>query len=522
MTRQLDDLMDSLVADYSDQLGRGVVSPLEDYLEQVPAEHRDSLERCLKMIEAGLSRVSPGATPLAPGVELDGFRLERELGRGGMAVVWLAEEIDLRRTVALKILRPGLAVDGRHVDRLRREALAVARLDHPHILRVYRVGEAQGHHYIATEYVDGPTLAEVLEQVGGSGVRSATGLYLAVGMPENQRVHDTFEAAFVALLVPVARALAVAHEVGIVHRDLKPSNILIRRDGRLVIGDFGLAKAETDPDLSLTGEVLGTPFYMSPEQVSRAASQVDFRTDVYSLGVTLYEGLSGKRPFEGDTVYQLFEAITTRTPPSLRSIHRQITSDADSVVRRAMARERDERYSNAMDLAVDLDLLSQGRPTHARAEEGGTLRQLRAALRRASYGEGIDFRSTTTFLGIPLVHVHSGKPKPGKRRCVARGWIAFGDVAIGGLAVGGVALGGVTFGGCAVGLLAAVGGAALGGVAIGGVAIGGIATGGLAVGYLALGGIAVGAHVVWGTVRDPVAVDFFGRWMPCLRLYLGR
>jgi hypothetical protein len=334
------------------------------------------------------------------------------------------------------------------------------------------------------------------------------------------------------LLVPVARALAVAHELGIVHRDLKPSNILIRRDGRPLISDFGLAKAEADPDLSLTGEVLGTPFYMSPEQVSRAKSQVDFRTDVYSLGVTLYEGLSGQRPFEGETVYKLFDAITNCTPSSLRSIHRQITTDAESVVRRAMARDPSDRYGNAMDLAVDLDLLSQGRPTHARAEEGGTWRQLRAALRRAEHGEGIDFRSTTTFLGIPLLHVNLGVPKRGKRRSVAKGWIAFGDVAIGAVAIGGLALGGLTVGGCAVGLLSvagcaigalvALGGFAMGGVAIGGLAIGGIAAGGMGIGYIAFGGGAIGTHIVSHDTSDPVAVEFFHRWMPFLREYLRR
>ena len=151
--KNLDDLMDSLVAEYSDLLARGQEPAPEEYLGQVPEEHRAQLARCLQMVEVGLANVPAGESVLQPGTVLGRFRIQRVLGSGGMATVYLAEELELEREVALKVLRAGLATEPRHVDRFRREALAVAKIHHSHILQVYSVGEAGGHHYIAMEYV---------------------------------------------------------------------------------------------------------------------------------------------------------------------------------------------------------------------------------------------------------------------------------------------------------------------------------------------------------------------------------
>ena len=523
----LDDFSDRLVADFSDRLARGESPRREEYLSQVPEAQRDQLERCLAMVEAGLAQVPARGATLEPGSVLDGFRIERVLGRGGMAVVYLAEELRLERRVALKILRPGLATERRHVDRFRREALAVARIRHPHILQVYSVGEADGYHYIAMEHADGPSLADVLETLPSEREWSAGDLAEATGVSSLAR-EPSFERALAFLLAPVARAVAVAHEMGIIHRDIKPSNILIHRDGRAVITDFGLAREDGNLALSLTGEVLGTPFYMSPEQVLQGERNVDARTDIYSLGVTLYEALTGKRPFEGKTPYAVFDAIRNVTPVALRSVAAGRSRDAQALVRKAMAKAPERRYPSVMDLAVDLEALARGEATQARFAEGSVARRALSALAAAGTGRGLEYRSRRSFLGLPLVHINLGPPDRGRRRR-AKGWLAIGDVATGGFALGGVAFGGIAFGGCSAGAVSigggavglfALGGGALGLLALGGAAVGVVAFGGGAVGYYAAGGGAFGAHVISGARIDDEAVRWFSEYAPWLMDYL--
>ncbi len=523
--RTLDDLMDSLVADYSDQVAQGLMPPKEDYLNQVPREHREALGRCLSMIESGMARAPSGDLALQPGMEFDGFRIECVLGRGGMSIVYLAEDVRLRREVALKVLRPGLAVERRNVDRFRREAMAVAKVRHPHILEIYSVGAASGHHYIAMEYVCGPNLAEVFDRLPRHRELTARDLADAASAPGLAAGRESYEEALVALMSSVARAVAVAHELGIVHRDLKPSNILVHGDGRPVVTDFGLAKEEGDMALSLTGEVLGTPYYMSPEQVVTERSRVDGRTDIYSMGVTLYEGLTGRRPFEGETVYAVFEAIRNLTPPSVRALAPWCSRNAQEVVRKAMQKTPGARYRNAMDLAVDLEALAAGQSTQALLEQGGPVRRFFNTLRRAFSGARFEYKSPRTFLGVPLVHINLG-PGEGRRRRVAKGWIAVGPVAIGGCCFGSVSLGGLALGGCSVGLVGlgglAVGGVALGGCALGtlfgagGFATGLVAFGGCAVGYYAMGGNAFGQYVYCARRQDPEAIEWFSTYMSWL------
>lgn len=511
----LDDRIDRLVAEYSDALAAGRAPRKQTFLERVPPAARAGLERCLKMLEAGLVQPPAPGSLLVPGAHLGRYRLMRELGRGGMALVWLAQDTELRRAVALKILRPGLALEAAHVDRFRREALAIARLKHPSIVQIHDVGSERGFHYLAMEYVEGPSLARVLESLGPVAGRhySSEELARAAGIPALARAERNLEQALARLFATVAEALAQAHAHGIVHRDVKPSNLLLRADGTPVVVDFGLARADGDPALSLTGDTLGTPHYMSPEQAWIAGAKLDHRTDVYSLGVCLYEALAGVRPFEGASVLEVFEKIRTSLPPSLGALERRASRDASAVVRRAMARTPEERYTDARALAEDLAALADGLPTHARLAEGGELRRFFATWRTLRSGRTFEYVSPRTLLGWPLVHVHSGPRAPGQDKRVARGWIASSpEVAIGGLALGGRAYGGIACGGIACGVLFSWGGIALGlvssfgGMALalfsfGGVAAGYLPIGGASFGYGAIGGFAVGRYAMGGEAR---------------------
>ena len=527
-TESLDDRLDALVARYAERLERGDKRGPEDLLAEIPPTLHGELKRCLRLLEVGLGRGTPAPTPIGPGTVFDGFRIERELGRGGMAIVYLARQLELNRAVALKVLRPGLALDERHVERFRREALAVARLSHPHIVQIYGVGVGCGHPYLAMEYVEGPSLAELFAHLPEVGKRTAEDLARAVGWPLERVLGKSFEMALAELLAPAARALATAHEVGLVHRDIKPSNILIRKDASAVIADFGLAKGDGDASLSLSGEPLGTPYYMSPEQATMIEARVDRRTDVFSFGVVLYEGLAGARPFEGHTLVEVLDAVRNQEPLPLRAKDRRTSTNAQAVVRRAMARDREQRYPSALELAVDLNALAQAQTTQARTLDGGSLRRAWSTYRGLTCGSLIEYRSQTEFLGWPLFIMRNSR-RPEGRRALARGWIAIGPRAIGAVAIGGWASGIVAIGGFTSGLvgiggfslsLLALGGLTCGGFAIGGVSAGYAALGGLAAGQYACGGKAIGVHVVDAKRRDPEAVEFFREqaWMASLMM----
>jgi hypothetical protein len=518
---ELEDFLDALVAEYSDELGAGKHPRKQVYLERAPAAARAGLERCLKMIEAGLASAPSAAVPLASGLVLGRYRLVRELGRGGMALVWLAQDSELCRPVALKILRPGLALEQAHVDRFRREALAIAKLAHRSIVQIHDVGADKGFQYLAMEYVEGPSLARVLEALGPDARErwSAEELARAAGIPALAARGRTLEQALAALLVPVAEALQAAHENGIVHRDVKPSNILVRKDGTPVVADFGLAKSDGDPALSITGDTLGTPYYMSPEQAWLADVRVDHRTDVYSLGVCLFEALGGSRPFDGKSALEVFEKIRTALPPSLTSVEERVTHDAAAVVRKAMAREPAQRYEDARAFAAELVALAQGLPTQARVAQGGALRRGCTSLRMYASGAPYEYRSHRTFLGLPLVHVINGPRLPGRPKRVARGWFATSpDVAIGGIALaqhayGGIACGGIScgilfsFGGMALGLLTSFGGISAALLSWGGISAGHLAFGGVAVGYGAIGGLSFGRYAMGGNPHGTYVIS---------------
>ena len=263
------------------------------------------------------------------------YRLRRELARGGMAAVWEAEDKVLTRRVAIKVLHPHLAGDDGFRTRFRREAVAAARLAHPHIVTTYDTGRDADVAYIVMELVDGTTLARLLKAQGPLPVAKA-----------------------IDVAVQVADALACAHTHGVVHRDVKPANILLRDDGHVKVADFGIAKAGAGHDLTRTGVVMGTAKYLSPEQVS--GHPADAGSDIYALGIVLYEMLCGAPPFVGDTELSTAVARLTAAPGSLRDRRQDVPRSLEAVVLRSLARDPAARYRTAEEmraslLAVDSD-----------------------------------------------------------------------------------------------------------------------------------------------------------------------
>jgi eukaryotic-like serine/threonine-protein kinase len=269
------------------------------------------------------------AAGVSAGALLGGrYRLEDLLASGGMAQVWLGTDEVLRRAIAVKILHQHLAADETFVTRFRHEAIAVARLSHPSIVNVYDTCSDDGIEAIVMELVRGQTLRQRLDD----------------------GPVDPWVAANIA--AQVASALAVAHAAGLVHRDIKPANILLSEDGRVKVGDFGIAKAAESADLTQEGSFLGTAKYLAPEQVE--AKPVDGRTDLYSLGVVLYEMLCGRVPFEGDSSSSTALARLHSDPQRPRLVKAGVPRELEAITMRLLAREPAGRYATATDVRAAL------------------------------------------------------------------------------------------------------------------------------------------------------------------------
>ena len=277
------------------------------------------------------------------GVRLsDRYRLESKVAAGGMAVVWKATDEVLERVVAAKILHPHLAMDETFRERFRVEALAAAALTHPNIVSVYDTGDHEDTPFIVMEYLGGGTLAEVL----------------------SRGVMDPAQTARIG--AEVCRALEYAHSHGVIHRDIKPANILFSESGHLKVTDYGIAKAAfAGADMTTTGAVLGTIRYLAPEQVE--GEEPDGRADLYSLGVILYEAVSARQPFVGDTDLAIAMARINSTPPRPRDIRAEVPRELDRVIMRALAPQRDQRYPDASSMGRDLEAMiesSEGEVDH--------------------------------------------------------------------------------------------------------------------------------------------------------------
>ncbi|MCI0342431.1 MAG: bifunctional serine/threonine-protein kinase/formylglycine-generating enzyme family protein [Planctomycetales bacterium] len=333
-----------------------------------------------------------------PAEQLGPYRLVRELGRGGQATVYLAEEPRLRRQVALKVLHrdQGLAA----AARFRREAQAVARLGaHPGVVAVHDIGEADGWVYLAMDLVQGRTLAAVIE----------TG-----------ELSHTQAADWVA---QAARALYFAHAHGILHRDVKPGNLLVDADGRIRVSDFGLAATQAaDPRstrLTRTGYMVGTPFYMAPEQAR--GETTDARADVYALGVTLYECLTGVVPFEGETAYDVLDRTLREEPRPPRSRNPQIPRDLDTIALKCLEKDPDRRYPTAEALAADLERWRAGEPIQARRV--GPLGRLAKRVRRNPAPWAVGAVLGAALLVTAGVHWGSRVAQGIERRTEVRLWL---------------------------------------------------------------------------------------------------
>ncbi len=287
---------------------------------------------------------------LSAGAVVGDFKLVSLLGLGGMGQVWEAEESSIQRRVALKLLHPHFEVSSKVLERFEREAQAGGRLSHQGIVQIHSVGESDGRHYMAQELVDGSfTLADALNDF-----RQADEL------PE-QYYQET-----AALFVQIGKALAHAHQNGVIHRDIKPSNLLIDTDDQPKVADFGLAMMEDQLSLSRTGEFMGTPFYMSPEQAATRRMGIDHRTDIFSLGATFYEALTLARPFNGDTSQQVFQQILLVDPPNPRELRSRVPRDLAVICLKALEKMPDQRYP-AMELFVeDLERYISERPILAK------------------------------------------------------------------------------------------------------------------------------------------------------------
>jgi serine/threonine protein kinase len=257
------------------------------------------------------------------------YDVEREIGRGGMAIVYKATERELRRTVALKVLPPELALGEQIVDRFKREAQMAAALDHPNIIPIYRVGQTGSLSYLAMKYVEGPSLADVIDAQGA--------LLVTV---------------VVTVLRAAASALAFAHEHGIVHRDIKPANILLDGDGRVIVTDFGVARAVENASMTSTGSVIGTPYFMSPEQC--AGKVAGPQSDQYSLGVVAFQMLTGTVPFHADTLAAIMQHHFFTPAPDVRVARADLPPELVTILDRMLSKDPDQRYGTTRELLTAL------------------------------------------------------------------------------------------------------------------------------------------------------------------------
>ncbi len=324
---------------------------------------------------------------------LGDLEISHEIGRGGMGAVFEAWSPKRKSKVAVKVLSQHIGTSENAVLRFQRESKAAAGLHHPHITPIYSQGEQHGVHYYSMELIDGPSLHETIcdtitEQDSQAVVTDPTETVVLERSPAKGKATTARDSAttktsqpeygttefyqFVARhIAMVADALDYAHRHGVIHRDIKPHNLMFGSDQRLRITDFGLARISEEPGVTVTGEILGSPLYMSPEQVTFKPDELDHRTDVYSLGATLYEWLALKPPYPGETRERVITMIMNSEPMLLRMHQPSVPVDLETICLKAIARDRDKRYRHAADFRDDLLRFLDNRPIMARRANFG-------------------------------------------------------------------------------------------------------------------------------------------------------
>lgn len=390
--------LDRLFGELVERLSRGESIAADTLLPDRP-DLRERVAEMLALAES-IAVVKPRVAELPV---FPGYELLRELGRGGMGTVYLARQVNLDRVVALKTTLATQRGGSRGRQRFEREIKAIARLRHPAILPVYDQGEHRGVAYFTMEYISGRSLADLIRALEARRSRHGklAGDDIAAEierLPESVRssTGDYCERC-ARIALDIARALGHAHAHGVVHRDVKPSNILIRRDGQPLLFDFGLADLDDELSLTRTGDFVGSPYYTSPEQAFGRREEVGPQTDVYALGVTLFELLTLQLPFLGSSTQAILERIRDQEPPPPRTLNGDIPPDLETIVLTAMEKDRSRRYATAEALAADLDRYLSGEPIAARPVSSAT-RFLRRVKRHKA-------RTTALVLGFLFVTI---------------------------------------------------------------------------------------------------------------------
>jgi serine/threonine protein kinase len=290
------------------------------------------------------------------------YRIDKAIGRGGMAVVYKAFDLVLKRPVAVKILHQQFANNAHFIERFRREAYSAASLIHTNITTIYDTGCVNGMYYIVMEYVNGKTLKQIIDE------RAPLSVHEAVDIARQ-----------------IAKALKQAHSRGIIHRDIKPQNILVTEEGIVKVTDFGIARAMAMPGLTQTGKILGTARYISPEQAT--GQQADERSDLYSLGVIMHEMLSGKPLFEGNSSVEMAEKHVKEKPPSLLDLNPAVPLHLEIIVGRLLRKEPDERYHSAGRLLDDLSMWESNEKHNLMLEESARNQEWARSQRQNSRGK---------------------------------------------------------------------------------------------------------------------------------------
>jgi tetratricopeptide (TPR) repeat protein len=386
-----DPVVAELVENLADRLQAG--EPVD--VEAVLREHPDQAERLRRLLPAVRALAdlgsSGGSAPAPDGGEpvtgvLGDFRIVREVGRGGMGTVYEAEQISLGRRVALKVLPYAATMDPRHLQRFQNEARAAASLHHEHIVPVHAVGQERGVHYYAMQFIDGLTLAQFLAHQRGSPPNPSQQPTTAYTPPADAPAAETAVAAadptaplprdlpefrrIAEWGIQAALALEHAHQLGIVHRDIKPGNLMLDAQGKLWVTDFGLARVGPDSGLTVSGDLVGTLRYMSPEQALAKRVVIDHRTDIYSLGVTLYELVTGQPAVTGQTREEILRRIVFEEPRPPRQLNRALPADLETILLKAVAQEPERRYATAQEMADDLRRWREDQPIQARRASG--------------------------------------------------------------------------------------------------------------------------------------------------------